>query len=334
VVYALRRLLVTIPLLLAVSLVVFGLAEVLPGDAADQRFQKNPALKQEWREKRGLDRPFLVRWVDYVGDVARLDLGRSYWDDSPVSEDLWRRLAATFELTVCAMVLAILVGGVLGLLSAAYPRTPVDYAGQVVALMGISVPVFWLGILLLTFTINVLGFPFESNRLPLGIEADSFATDLYLLESLVTLRFGDFSGCAKNLLLPCVTLSTIPMAVVTRMTRSAMLEEMGRDYARTARAKGLRSRRVVLKHVLRNALIPITTITGLQFGQLMGGAVLTERIFGWPGLGSYVVEQAVDRRDTPILVGGILLIAATFVLVNLVVDLLYALIDPRIRRGT
>ncbi len=331
-VFVLRRLLFTIPLLLAVSLVVFALADVLPGDAADQRFQKNPSLKQEWREKRGLTRPFLVRWGEYVARAVRLDLGESYWDDSPVSTDLWRRLAGTFELTVCAMVLAVLIGGALGILSAMYPRTPIDYAGQIVALFGISIPVFWLGMLLLTFTINVLGFPFESNRLPHWLEADSFGSHLYLFESLFTLRLADFLGCAKNILLPCVTLSTIPMAVITRMTRSAMLEEMGRDYARTARAKGLRSRKVVLKHVLRNALIPVTTITGLQFGQLMGGAVLTERIFGWPGLGSYVVEQAVDRRDTPILVGGILLIAATFVLVNLTVDLLYALIDPRVRR--
>jgi len=334
--YALRRILVTVPLLLAVSLLVYLLTDALPGDAADLRFEKHPQLKEQWRAARGLDDPFLVRWGRYVaGFVGRGDLGDSYLDDQPVGPELIQKLQATFELTLCALVIAIAVGLTVGILSAVYPRSPLDYFGSVLALGGISVPVFWLAMMLIVLAVNVFGFPFSSNRYDpeLVPVVRGYATHLYLLESLVRLDFGVFVSCVRHLLLPSLALSTIPMAVITRMTRSAMLEEMGRDYTTTARAKGLPRRRVVLRHVLRNALIPITTITGLQFGQLMGGAVLTETVFSWPGLGRYIVEKGVAARDTPVIVGGILLVATTFILVNLAVDLLYAVIDPRVRRA-
>lgn len=328
--FALRRILVTVPLLLVVSLIAFGLAELLPGDASYTRFERHPEQREKWAEQRGLDDPFLVRWGRYVaGVVTEFDLDRSYWDDRPIAAELGEKLQATFELTFVALILAILVGVAVGILSAMFPRTPVDYAGNLFALTGISVPVFWLGLLLIFFWTKVLGFDFVSNR----YQPEGLTTNLFLLESLARLRFGDVGRGLQSIWLPALTLATIPMAVITRMTRAAMLDELHQDYARTARAKGLRRRKVVLKHVLRNALIPITTITGLQFGALMGGAVLTERIFSWPGLGTYIVAQAVDRRDTPVMVGGILLIAAMFVFVNLVVDLLYAVIDPRVRKG-
>ncbi len=332
--YALRRILVTLPLLLAVSLLVFALTDALPGDAADLRFAKHPEQKAEWRRARGLDDPFLVRWGRYVtGFATRLDLDRSYLDDEPVGPELLQKLQATFELALSSMVLGVLVGLAVGILSAVFPRSPLDYAGSVLALGGISVPIFWLGMVLIVVAVKVFGFPFSSNRYDpvLQERVADFRTHLYLLESLVRLRFDVFASCAKNLLLPSLALSTIPMAVVTRMTRSAMLEEMGKDYATTARAKGLRARRVILRHVLRNALIPIVTVTGLQFGQLMGGAVLTETVFSWPGLGRYIVASGVEARDTPVIAGGILLVATTFILVNLLVDLLYVLIDPRVR---
>ncbi len=334
--HALRRILVTFPLLLAVSLLVFALAGALPGDAADWRFAKQPEAKEQWRRARGLDDPFLVRWGRYVtGFATRLDLDRSYQDDEPVGPVLLRKLQATFELTLCAMTLGVLVGLAVGILSAVFPRSPLDYLGQVLALGGISVPVFWLGMVLIVVAVKVFGFPFSSSQYDpaLAERVKDFRTHLYLLESLVRLRLDVFASCARHLLLPALALSTIPMAVVTRMTRSAMLEEMRKDYATTARAKGLRARRVVLRHVLRNALIPIVTITGLQFGQLMGGAVLTETVFSWPGLGRYIVESGVRARDTPVIAGGILLVATTFILVNLLVDLLYVLIDPRVREG-
>ena len=331
--YALRRILVTIPLLLVVSIVVFALVDLLPGDAAQQKFEKSPELMAEWRAKRGLDDPFVVRWIRYLGGAVRGDFDSSYVTDQPVGGELVRKMQATLELTIVAMILAILVGGAVGVLSAVYPRTAIDYLGGLLALCGISMPIFWLGMLMLAVAVNGLGFRFESGRLG-DIDTKDFATSLYLLESLVRLRFDVFWDAVRHVWLPATALSTIPMAVIARMTKASMLDEVGKDYATTARAKGLKERVVVLKHVLRNALIPITTITGLQFGQLMGGAVLTETIFTWPGLGLYVVERGVLARDTPIIVGGILLISTTFITVNLLVDLTYALIDPRIRRGT
>jgi peptide/nickel transport system permease protein len=332
--YALRRVLVTIPLLLAVSLVVFALTDALPGDAADMRFEKHPELKEQWRRARGLDDAFLVRWLRYVtGIVTHFDLDRSYIDDEPVGPELSIKLQATFELTLVALVLAILIGTSVGILSAVFPRSPVDYFASLLALGGISIPVFWLAMMLIVLAVNVFDFGYSSNRFHPDLDVEEFATHLFLLESLVRLRLDVFASCARNLLLPSLALATIPMAVITRMTRSSMLEEMGKDYATTARAKGLPARRVVLRHVLRNALIPIITITGLQFGTLMGGAVLTESVFSWPGLGRYIVDNGVEARDTPVIVGGILLVATVFVLVNLVVDLLYAVIDPRIRRA-
>jgi peptide/nickel transport system permease protein len=334
--YALRRILLTVPLLLAVSLIVFALADSLPGDAADWRFAKQPEAKEAWRKSRGLDDPFVVRWGRYVtGFATRLDLDRSYHDDEPVGPELFRKFQATFELALCAMTLGVLVGLAVGILSAVFPRSPLDYLGSVLALGGISVPIFWLGMVMIVVAVKVFGFPFSSNRYDpaLAERVKDFGTQLYLLESLARLRLDVFASCVRHLLLPTLALSTIPMAVVTRMTRSAMLEEMGKDYATTARAKGLRARTVVLRHVLRNALIPIVTITGLQFGQLMGGAVLTETVFSWPGLGRYIVAKGVAARDTPVIAGGILLVATTFVLVNLLVDLLYVLIDPRVREA-
>ena len=331
--YVLRRVLVTFPLLLAVSLAVFALTDALPGDAADMRFEKHPALKEEWRQKRGLNDPFIQRWARYVGGIVTdFDFDRSYLDDEPVGPELSIKAQATFELTVCALVLAVLVGMTVGILSAVFPRSPIDYLANVLALCGISIPVFWLAMILIVLAVNVFDFGFSSNRYDPDLTVTEFTTHLYLFESLVRLRWDVLSSCARNLLLPSLALATIPMAVITRMTRSSMLEEMGKDYATTARAKGLPRRRVVLRHVLRNALIPITTITGLQFGQLMGGAVLTETVFSWPGLGRYIVDAGVEARDTPIIVGGILLVATMFVLVNLIVDLLYTVIDPRVRR--
>ncbi len=330
--YALRRILVTIPLLLAVSLVVFALVDALPGDPAVRRFDlhANPEAVKAWRAEHGLDDPFLVRWGRYVGGVVtRFDFGKSYAHSHPVGEDLGRRLQATLELTLCALLLAVVVGLGVGILSAAYPRSLFDYAGNLLALGGISLPVFWLGLLLWILCTDLLGFPYRSGR----AEAPGMATGLYLFESLFRGHVSLFLEQLRRIFLPALALSTIPMAVITRMTRAAMLDEIGKDYAVTARAKGLRRRRVILKHVLRNALIPITTITGLQFGTLLGGAVLTETIFSWPGLGSYIVEEGVLANDTPVLVGGILLVATTFILVNLAVDLLYSRIDPRMRRA-
>jgi len=332
--FAVRRILITVPILVAVSLLVFALSDALPGTAADLRFEKQPKMMAEWREKRGLNDPFLVRWGRYMSGVAGdLDFDDSYLDDRPVGPDLVEKLQATFELTLFALVIAITVGLLAGIASAVFPRTPLDYAVNVVALAGISMPVFWLGMMLIVFAVNVLGFAWSSNRVDPILDTSGFATNLYLLESLARGNWPVFRSCLHNILLPCVALATIPLAVITRMTRSAMLEERGKDYIRTAQAKGAKTSRVVFRHALRNALIPITTITGVQFGALMGGAVLTESVFNWPGLGRFIVDRGVGERDTPVLVGGILLVATVFILTNLVVDLLYGVIDPRVRRA-
>lgn len=335
-IFALRRILLAVPLLLAVSLAAYALIDALPGDPAAARFEKraDPGEVRRWRAERHLDDPFLARWARYVSGVAlRLDFDRSYVDDRPVAGELLRKLQATVELTLFALLLAVAGGLLAGILSAAYPRTPIDYGVNLLALCGISMPVFWLGMLLILAAVNLFGFEFSSNRHSPDVSVEGFRTQLYLFESLVRLRFDVFRSCAKNLLLPSLALSTIPMAVLARMTRSAMLDEIRKDYATTARAKGLRGTAVVGRHVLRNALIPIVTAAGLQFGHLLGGAVLTETVFSWPGLGRFIVEKGVLARDTPIIVGGILLVSSTFVLVNLAVDLLYGVIDPRVRRS-
>jgi peptide/nickel transport system permease protein len=331
--YALRRILVTVPLLLAVSLVVFLLLDALPGDPAARRFGERGVSEAEmarWRAERGLDAPPIVRWARYVGSVARLDFGKSYVNDRPVGEALLGKLQVTLELAICAMLVAAAVGVAVGVLSAVYPRTLVDSLGSLLALSGISMPVFWLGMLLWLLVADVLGFPYRSGR----AEVTGFATEMILFESIVRLRFDVAAEHLSRLFLPVLTLSTIPMAVITRMTRASVLEELRKDYATTARAKGLAGTTVVLKHVLRNALIPITTVTGLQFGALLGGAVLTETVFSWPGLGLFIVEDGVRASDTPVIAGGILLVSTTFILVNLAVDLLYGVIDPRIRHAS
>jgi len=333
--FALRRLLLTIPLLLAVSLIVFALSDSLPGDAADLRFEKQPQVKEEWREKRGLNDAFLVRWGRYLGGIfTDLDFGDSYLDDRPVGADLIEKLQATFELTLFALFLAVTLGLLAGIVSAIFPRTPLDYAVNFTALCGISMPVFWLGMILIVLAVSVFGFAWSSNRVDPMLDTEHFVTNLYVIESLFRGEWTILISALRSIMLPCIALATIPLAVITRMTRSAMLEETGRDYVRTAQAKGATTPRVIVRHVLRNALIPITTITGIQFGALMGGAVLTETVFNWPGLGRFIVDRGVGNRDTPVLVGGILLVATVFILTNLAVDLLYGVIDPRVRRAS
>jgi peptide/nickel transport system permease protein len=334
VLFALRRLVLTVPLLVVVSFVVFLIGSLLPGDPAAARFDVHGSAeaRAEWRRARGLDDPIPVRYVRYMeGVVTRLDFGRSYTDDAEVGPDLLDRFAATIELTLFALLIAVPVGVGVGVLGAVHRGKWLDYAANVLALFGNSIPVFWLGMVLLLGAIAV-GFRHFNARYDIAYvgEIGDYRTKLYLFESLVRGEFAIAWSCVKYLLIPALALSTIPMAVITRMTRASVLEETGKDYVQTARAKGLRPSRVVLRHVLRNAMVPIVTVTGLQTGALLSGAVLTETVFTWPGLGTFVLD-GVRANDSPKIVGGILLVATTFVLVNLVVDLLYGVIDPRIR---
>ena len=335
--FALRRLALTVPLLVVVSFVVFLIGSLLPGDPAAARFELHggPEAREQWRREKGLDQPIVVQYARYMeGVVTRFDFGRSYTDDRAIGPELVDKFSATIELTLFAMSIAIPVGIGAGVLGAVRRGRLVDYLANVLALFGNSIPVFWLGMVLLLFAISI-GFRHFNARYDVMLHEDvvgAYRTKFYLFESVLRGNGAVAWSCVQYLLVPALALSTIPMAVITRMTRAAVLEEIGKDYVQTARAKGLRPSRVVLRHVLRNAMVQIVTVMGVQTGALLSGAVLTETVFNWKGLGTFILD-GVRRNDSPVLVGGILLVATVFILVNLVVDLLYGVIDPRIRVG-
>ena len=334
--YAARRLLLALPLLLVVSAICYGLTDVLPGDPATARLgqHRSEEAVEAFRREKGLDDPFPVRYGRFLWGAVRGDFGDDWVSPGlRVGSEIRHRFPATFELTLVAMTIAVVLGLLVGAVGAAFPRRVTDTVGQVLAVVGSSVPVFWLGMMaMLLFAVVLRWLPIPDWS-PRAIAEDArFTTDFLLLESLFRGDFEAFGRALSLLALPALCLSTIPLAVITRMTRSTMLEELGKDYVRTARAKGAPERRVVGRHALANALIPVVTVTGLQTGALLGGAVLTETVFAWPGLGSYVVD-GVRGNNTPVVVAGVLLFSTTFVLVNLVVDLLYHAIDPRLRRG-
>ena len=302
--YILRRLLHIIPVLFGVTLLTFSMLHLIPGDPAqilagpDASASDIMALRQQM----GLDRPLAVQYVGYLEGLAQGDLGRSMSTRRPVLEELMDRFPNTLILAVAGVGVAVLLGIPIGVFAAIRARTMVDHAAMVLALLGISAPAFWLGfILMMVFSVHLGWFPSAGYR-----------------------SWG-------HLVLPAFTLGTGAMAIVARMTRSSLLEVLNQDYVRTARAKGLHEVLVIAKHALRNALIPTTTVVGLSFGSLLGGAVLTEMVFAWPGLGRLIV-YSIGIRDLPVIQGAVLLLALTFVLVNLGVDLLYGLIDPRVRR--
>ncbi|MER3455721.1 MAG: peptide ABC transporter permease [candidate division GAL15 bacterium] len=301
--YAAKRVLLAFPVLLGVSGVVFVAIRLIPGDPA-QIMAGQAATEEVVRQIRqslGLDQPVPVQYLYFLRNVLRGDLGRSLFNGVPVVEELGQRFPRTVRLAVASMAVASLIGIPAGILAATRRLTWVDTLVMLVALVGVSMPVFWLGLnFILVFSVRLQWLP----------------------------AFG--YGTWRHLVLPSVTLGAASAAVVARMTRSAMLEVLGQDYIRTARAKGLAERVVVHRHALRNALIPVVTILGLQLGTLLSGAVLTETVFAWPGIGRLLVE-AVLARDYPVIQGTTLLIATTFVALNLTVDLLYALLDPRIR---
>ena len=334
-VFFIRRLLMVVPLLVAASLIVFVVVSNFPGDpCAEQIKYKTPEAMAGCRSSLNLDGPFMERYGRYVSRAARLDFGHDVYNDRlQVGDELKKRFPATAELAIVALLIAFALGSWVGTRSALRPGTWIDAVGQVLSLGGISIPVFWLGMILIAvFGVNLGWLPFEGWSATTLAGADYYHTRWWLFEPLFRLDFGVFLTALKHIALPGLALSTIPLATITRMTRSSMLEELGKDYVTTARAKGLPERRVVRHHVRRNALIPIITITGLQLGTLLSGAVLTERVFSWPGLGTYMVDAAL-RVNHSVLMGCMLLFVVIFVLVNLVVDMLYGVIDPRIRHG-
>lgn len=333
--YIVRRILATVPMLIGISIVSFMLLHALPGDPTSVLLgqRATEANKRELRQRLGLDQPLPTQYARYVSDMAQGDFGESHRTDQPVTVELKQRIPATIELAVAAMLIATLVGVSLGVLAAVKPRSGVDIACLTLALTGVSMPVFWLGFLaqkLFAGELKLLPF---SGRLDFGTWA-TFESDtgFYTLDALLVYQNPElFLDVVTHLALPAMVLATVPMALIARITRATMLETLKQDFIRTARAKGAAPRQVVLRHGLRNALIPILTAVATQFGYLLGGAVLTETIFGWPGLGRYVIE-AIDALDARPLQASVLAVAVAFVAVNLLTDLSYAFIDPRLRK--
>ncbi|MEH7390735.1 ABC transporter permease [Bacillus sp. JJ1474] len=329
--YTVRRVFSLIPVLFGMTLIVFAIIHAIPGNPA-QIILGQRATKESiavLTKELGLDRPWYLQYFDYLNNLLHGDLGTSLRTRGPINEEIWPFLAATFELTLVAMIIAVFIGVNAGIISAWFSKSWFDYVAMVFALIGVSMPIFWLGLMMQWGFSNELGwFPTtgrENVRDPV-----SSITNLYLIDTLIQGRFDQFTTVLKHLTLPSLALATIPMAIIARMTRATMLEVMKSDYIRTARAKGLRMFWVVYKHSLINAVIPVLTVIGLQTGLLLGGAILTETIFGWPGIGRYLYD-AIGYRDYPVIQSGILVIAAIFVLINLIVDLLYAVVDPRIK---
>jgi peptide/nickel transport system permease protein len=320
-----------IPVLLGVSFVVFFMVRAIPGDPAQILLGQNATQEQvaNLRANMGLDKPVIVQYGLFLKDAATGNLGESIVTGRPVTTELMVRLPATLELTTFAMLIAILVGVPVGVISAVKQYSWLDKITAVLALTGISMPIFWLAmILVVIFTVELQLLPFP-GRLSSDMSI-SAVTGFVLVDSLLTLNFAGFWDGLKHLILPALALGTIPMAIITRMTRSSMLEVMGEDYVRTARAKGVVPWRVIFKHALRNALLPTITVIGLQVGLLMGGAIITEQIFSWPGIGQ-IAFDSINRRDYAMIQGVVLYGALLFVLVNLLVDILYAVLDPRVR---
>ncbi len=327
-----------IAVLLTISAVSFLFLHLIPGNPVEillgEHASHADVLKLTHDLK--LDRPWYVQYGAYLWQVVHGNLGRSLTDNLPVAEKLGAYFPATVELGIGAMLVAIAIGVPAGILAAINHRGPLDTATTVFALLGVSVPVFWLGWMLLwtlAYEPSKLGlnlFPL-AGRLSMHYEIPHY-THFVTLDALLAGNWTAFVDALWHLVLPAITLGTIPMAIIAKMTRAEMLEVLQTDYIRTARAKGLSAITVIFKHGLRNALVPILTVAGLQTGFLLGGAVLTESIFAWPGVGRLAFE-AISNRDYPLIIASVLLFAATFVVVNFIVDILYALLNPRIRYG-
>ncbi len=355
--FIIRRLLSSIPVLLGIVLLVFVLARVIPGDPCTATYgeKATPELCAQFAIRYGLDKPIYEQFFIYVGAIAQGDLGNSIKFGRPVTDLLLERLPVTVELTVVALIFASIIGITLGLLSATRRNSPVDVATMIVANLGVSIPVFVLG-LLLAFVFAVLlkdtalALP-PSGRLSPGVSIAplaetwglqtldgpargvlDFFSNMYIFNTLVTLQWGAFADAFKHLILPAIAVGTIPLAIIARMTRSSLLEVLGLDYVRTARAKGLKERSVVVRHGMRNALLPVVTVIGLSLGAFLSGAILTETIFNLTGMGKTLFE-AIAGRDYIVIQGVTIVVAFAYLTVNLLVDVSYAVLDPRIRLG-
>ena len=355
--FIVRRLIASIPVMLGVVVIVFILVRVIPGDPCTATLgeRANAARCAEFNARIGLDQPIPVQLGIYLKDVATLDLGTSTKFGRPVLEVLTQRLPTTIELTFYALVFAIVVGMGLGIIAASRRNSASDVGAMMIANLGVSIPVFVLGLVMAFFFAVILkgtplalpgvaagrlspGFRFETIPEAWGMEGLDgplrgildFLSNMYTVNGLLTFQFDLFIDGFRHLILPAIALGTIPMAIIARMTRSSLLEVMGLDYVRTARAKGLRGRIVLFRHGLRNAMLPVVTVIGLSIGGLLSGAVLTETIFGLTGVG-LTIKEAITSRDYAVVQGFALFVALVYVIVNLLTDISYGFLDPRVR---
>jgi peptide/nickel transport system permease protein len=329
--FVVRRLILLVPILIGLSILVFAWIRALPGSPAEALLgeRATPQLVAAYDRKYGFNRPVYTQYWDYVRTTVGGDLGTSIADHRAVTSEIGERFPATMELAVAAMIFAVGLGIPLGFLAAKYYGGVFDHASLVASLVGISTPIFFLALVLKYVFAVRLGWLPSVGQLSVLIDI-KHPTNFYLLDAIIDRKWSALWDVIKHLILPGIALGSIPLAVVARITRAAVLDVQNEDYVRTARAKGLRPLVVDRRHVLRNALLPVSTIIGLQTGLLLSGAVLTETVFSYPGIGSWVA-QAIFNRDYPVIQGGILFIAIVFVLVNLLVDISYAIINPRIR---
>ncbi|MGQ9593239.1 MAG: ABC transporter permease [Anaerolineae bacterium] len=350
--YILRRLVMLVPVLLGISVITFSMLRLIPGDPCRVMLGERATAEMcaAFAERMGLDDPIYVQFGRYLFNILQGDLGTSIKTGQPVAVELIQRLPTTFELTLASMLLAVTLGILAGILAAVRNNSAIDLATMVLANVGVSMPIFWLGLILMFVFAFKLGWLPPSGRSTVGVEVTSltslwnldastpralyalvdFLSGFRLVTSLLTGNMAAFWDTVKHLILPAAALATIPTAIIARMTRSSLLEVLNQDYIRTARAKGLTPRLVLWRHALKNAMLPIVTVVGLEVGYLLGGAFLTETVFSLPGVGRLMVDRIL-ARDYPVVQGAVLVIATIFVFVNLIVDLTYAWLDPRIR---
>ena len=329
--FVVRRLLLLVPILLGLSILIFGWIHALPGGPADSLLgeRATPALVKAYKAKYGLDRPIPVQYVEYLRTLVRGDFGTSIASHRSVVSEFRNRFPATIELALAAMIVAIGIGIPLGFIAAKRYGSVLDHGSLVASLLGISTPIFFLALILKYIFAVRLGWLPSVGREDI-LSTAKHPTNFYVLDGIVTGNWGASWDAIKHLILPAIALGSIPLAIIARITRAAVLDVQNEDYVRTANAKGLPPRTVDRRHVLRNALLPVSTVIGLQTGLLLSGAILTETVFARPGVGTWLSE-AIFSRDYPVLQGGILFVAIVFVLVNLLVDVSYAVINPRIR---
>jgi peptide/nickel transport system permease protein len=330
--YVLKRLFYLIPVLIGVTLLVFVISHAIPGDPARMMAGQKASRKavENLRQSLGLDRPLPEQYLRYMVGLVKGDLGTSIRNQRPVIEDLKDFFPATLELTLVSMIVCITVGLPLGIISAVRRNRPIDHISRVFSVFGVSTPVFWLGLMLLLLFYRNLGWLPGSGRLDMAVDPPLHVTGLYLIDTLLEGNWSKFSNVLLHMLLPAFCLSYVYLAIITRIVRSSMISVMGQDYITTVRANGLSEAVIILKHCLKNSLIPTVTITGLSIGELLGGAILTETIFNWPGMGKYVVDS-VNFLDFPAIMGFTLVVSFAYVMINLFVDVLYALLNPQIR---